>query len=134
MLGHADLGTTELYTHVSERRRRDTYFQRAPARAAGRDDLAQGARPHVVDPAADGHARRCTATRSRFATLARTRSSRSGNGWKSTARASAPVSSASFARRSSFVNVNIPQSVWAIRNSSVPSSQWEMTSERIASS
>ncbi|MBD0290077.1 MAG: tyrosine recombinase [Thermoleophilia bacterium] len=39
MLGHADLGTTEIYTHVSERRRRDTYFRahpharRAPSRA-----------------------------------------------------------------------------------------------------
>jgi len=30
MLGHADLGTTELYTHVSERRRRDAYFQSHP--------------------------------------------------------------------------------------------------------
>lgn len=30
MLGHADLGTTELYTHVSERRRRDTYFAAHP--------------------------------------------------------------------------------------------------------
>jgi integrase/recombinase XerD len=30
MLGHADLGTTELYTHVSEGRRRDTYFKAHP--------------------------------------------------------------------------------------------------------
>jgi integrase/recombinase XerD len=30
MLGHADLGTTELYTHVSDRRRRDTYFRAHP--------------------------------------------------------------------------------------------------------
>jgi integrase/recombinase XerD len=30
MLGHADLGTTEIYTHVSERRRRDTYFRAHP--------------------------------------------------------------------------------------------------------
>ncbi|MDQ3866491.1 MAG: tyrosine recombinase [Actinomycetota bacterium] len=30
MLGHADLGTTELYTHVSERRRRDVYFRAHP--------------------------------------------------------------------------------------------------------
>jgi site-specific recombinase XerD len=30
MLGHADLGTTELYTHVSERRRRDIYFSAHP--------------------------------------------------------------------------------------------------------
>ena len=30
MLGHADLGTTELYTHVSERRRRDMYFSAHP--------------------------------------------------------------------------------------------------------
>jgi integrase/recombinase XerD len=30
MLGHADLATTELYTHVSDRRRRDLYYQAHP--------------------------------------------------------------------------------------------------------
>jgi integrase/recombinase XerD len=30
MLGHADLGTTELYTHVSDKRRRDTYYSAHP--------------------------------------------------------------------------------------------------------
>ena len=30
MLGHADLSTTELYTHVSDRRRRETYFAAHP--------------------------------------------------------------------------------------------------------
>jgi integrase/recombinase XerD len=30
MLGHADLGTTEVYTHVSELRRRETYFRAHP--------------------------------------------------------------------------------------------------------
>ncbi len=30
MLGHADLGTTELYTHVSDRRRRELYYQAHP--------------------------------------------------------------------------------------------------------
>ncbi len=30
MLGHSDLGTTELYTHVSDRRRRETYFKAHP--------------------------------------------------------------------------------------------------------
>ncbi len=30
MLGHADLATTEIYTHVSDRRRRDVYFQAHP--------------------------------------------------------------------------------------------------------
>jgi integrase/recombinase XerD len=30
LLGHADLGTTEIYTHVSERRRRDAYFRAHP--------------------------------------------------------------------------------------------------------
>jgi site-specific recombinase XerD len=30
MLGHADLSTTELYTHISDRRRRDTYFDAHP--------------------------------------------------------------------------------------------------------
>ncbi len=30
MLGHADLATTEIYTHVSDRRRRDLYFKAHP--------------------------------------------------------------------------------------------------------
>jgi len=30
MLGHADLSTTERYTHVSDRRRRETYFSAHP--------------------------------------------------------------------------------------------------------
>jgi site-specific recombinase XerD len=30
MLGHADLSTTERYTHVSDRRRRETYFAAHP--------------------------------------------------------------------------------------------------------
>jgi integrase/recombinase XerD len=30
LLGHADLATTELYTHVSDRRRRETYFHAHP--------------------------------------------------------------------------------------------------------
>jgi integrase/recombinase XerD len=30
MLGHADLSTTELYTHVTDRRRRESYFQAHP--------------------------------------------------------------------------------------------------------
>ena len=49
--------------------------------------------------------------------------------------ASAPASSASLAWMSSFVNVSIPQPVWAITSAScVPSSQWEMISGRSASS
>jgi integrase/recombinase XerD len=36
MLGHADLGTTEIYTHVSDRRRREAYFEAHPhARRGG---------------------------------------------------------------------------------------------------
>jgi integrase/recombinase XerD len=30
MLGHADLATTEIYTHVTDRRRRDVYFEAHP--------------------------------------------------------------------------------------------------------
>jgi integrase/recombinase XerD len=44
MLGHADLGTTERYTHVSDRRRREVYFsahpharRKGPARTRGSD-------------------------------------------------------------------------------------------------
>jgi site-specific recombinase XerD len=36
MLGHADLATTELYTHVSDRRRRDAYFAAHPHAARRR--------------------------------------------------------------------------------------------------
>jgi integrase/recombinase XerD len=39
MLGHADLGTTELYTHVTDRRRREAYFNAHPhARRRARSD------------------------------------------------------------------------------------------------
>ncbi len=37
MLGHADLATTELYTHVSDRRRRETYFRAHPHAMRGSD-------------------------------------------------------------------------------------------------
>lgn len=40
MLGHADLGTTERYTHVSDRRRRDVYFSAHPH--ARRRETPQG--------------------------------------------------------------------------------------------
>ena len=30
MLGHADLSTTEIYTHVTDRRRRELYFRAHP--------------------------------------------------------------------------------------------------------
>jgi site-specific recombinase XerC len=30
MLGHADLATTEVYTHVTDRRRREAYFEAHP--------------------------------------------------------------------------------------------------------
>ena len=36
MLGHADLATTELYTHVSDRRRKDAYFAAHPHARRGR--------------------------------------------------------------------------------------------------
>jgi site-specific recombinase XerD len=37
MLGHADLSTTELYTHVSDRRRRELYFRAHPHAHRKRD-------------------------------------------------------------------------------------------------
>jgi integrase/recombinase XerD len=41
MLGHADLATTELYTHVSDRRRRELYFRAHPhARRKQHDERA----------------------------------------------------------------------------------------------
>jgi integrase/recombinase XerD len=41
MLGHADLSTTELYTHVSDRRRRELYYQAHP-HARRRDPQQNG--------------------------------------------------------------------------------------------
>ena len=43
MLGHADLSTTERYTHISDRRRRETYFAAHPharQQVPARDDTA----------------------------------------------------------------------------------------------
>jgi integrase/recombinase XerD len=45
MLGHADLSTTELYTHVSDRRRRELYYQAHPH--ARRRDPQQNGDPHA---------------------------------------------------------------------------------------
>ena len=61
LLGHADLGTTELYTHVSDRRRRELYFRAHPharrQRERGNDDTrpahddldGRGGRDRMVD-------------------------------------------------------------------------------------
>jgi integrase/recombinase XerD len=46
MLGHADLSTTELYTHVSDRRRRETYF-RAHPHARRRDPQGTEGAPEI---------------------------------------------------------------------------------------
>ncbi|MGZ8693828.1 MAG: tyrosine recombinase [Gaiellaceae bacterium] len=43
LLGHADLGTTELYTHVSDRRRREAYFAAHP-HARRRDEVSRSRR------------------------------------------------------------------------------------------
>ena len=42
MLGHADLSTTELYTHVSDRRRRELYFRAHPHARRKRDSEVNG--------------------------------------------------------------------------------------------
>ncbi len=36
LLGHAELGTTQIYTHVSQAQSRKVYLKGAPSRAAGR--------------------------------------------------------------------------------------------------
>ena len=57
MLGHADLSTTELYTHVSDRRRRELYFRAHPhARRTNRKEPAvDGTTPGSDDrPVAGG--------------------------------------------------------------------------------
>ena len=43
LLGHADLGTTEMYTHVSDRRRREAYFAAHPH--ARRREVSRRERP-----------------------------------------------------------------------------------------
>src|SRR5207245_5837274 len=48
LLGHADLGTTELYTHVSDRRRRELYF-RAHPHARRRSDVSSDRESGTTD-------------------------------------------------------------------------------------
>jgi integrase/recombinase XerD len=65
MLGHADLATTELYTHVTDRRRRELYFQAHPharrsrTEDSGDDGSARGADdgPRVGSGLADDESR-----------------------------------------------------------------------------
>jgi integrase/recombinase XerD len=51
MLGHADLATTELYTHVTDRRRRDAYFAAHPHARRG---LKVSGRTPMAKPKKDG--------------------------------------------------------------------------------
>jgi integrase/recombinase XerD len=51
MLGHADLATTELYTHVTDRRRRDAYFAAHPH---ARRRLKVSDRKPMATPKKDG--------------------------------------------------------------------------------
>ena len=53
MLGHADLATTELYTHVTDRRRREAYFAAHPH--AKRRLKVSGGAP-MATPKKDGSA------------------------------------------------------------------------------
>jgi integrase/recombinase XerD len=53
MLGHADLATTELYTHVTDRRRRESYFSAHPH--ARRRLKVSGSAP-IAKPKKDGSA------------------------------------------------------------------------------
>jgi integrase/recombinase XerD len=54
MLGHADLSTTELYTHVSDQRRRALYFQAHPHARRGRTKTGVDGPARRVDDRADG--------------------------------------------------------------------------------
>ncbi|HZQ64509.1 MAG TPA: tyrosine recombinase [Gaiellaceae bacterium] len=42
MLGHADLATTEIYLHVSDRRRRDAYFEAHPHARRRNGEVSEG--------------------------------------------------------------------------------------------
>ena len=48
MLGHADLSTTERYTHVSDRRRRETYFSAHP-HAKARESGGSAMKEHIAE-------------------------------------------------------------------------------------
>jgi integrase/recombinase XerD len=52
MLGHADLATTEVYTHVSDRRRREAYFDAHP-HARRRPPRTDPSAPHAQTPVSD---------------------------------------------------------------------------------
>jgi integrase/recombinase XerD len=49
LLGHADLGTTELYTHVSDRRRRELYYHAHPHARRQRESDNDDPRPSHDD-------------------------------------------------------------------------------------
>jgi len=51
MLGHADLATTELYTHVTDRRRTESYFAAHPH---ARRKLKVSGRAPMAKPKTDG--------------------------------------------------------------------------------
>ena len=71
MLGHANLATTELYTHVTDKRRRETYFAAHPHAAQA---------PHATPPAVLGLGERFAFFLSPAATFATTsRRSRSAS-------------------------------------------------------
>jgi integrase/recombinase XerD len=50
MLGHADLSTTELYTHVSDLRRRELYYQAHPHARRRRPQKNDGSHAHPRTP------------------------------------------------------------------------------------
>jgi integrase/recombinase XerD len=56
MLGHADLSTTELYTHVSDRRRRELYYRAHPhaRRTIPEGRVVDGSTRRAVRSAGDG--------------------------------------------------------------------------------
>ncbi|MGN6796762.1 MAG: tyrosine recombinase [Gaiellaceae bacterium] len=55
MLGHADLSTTELYTHVTDRRRRELYFRAHPhARRRTKEEGRDGSARRTAHGAGDG--------------------------------------------------------------------------------
>jgi len=58
LLGHADLGTTELYTHVTDRRRRELYYRAHPharRRTGGQPDDTGPAAPDDLDRGRGGN-------------------------------------------------------------------------------